>query len=92
VFTLAPFDVYKKIIVEDLRYRHEHCLDIRLIAWTINDPLEMTQLLELGVDGILTDYPYKLARRVRNLAGYDVMRTAREWLGGDSRPSNPNPS
>jgi glycerophosphoryl diester phosphodiesterase len=81
VFTLAPFEVYKKIIVEDLRYRHEHCLNTRIIAWTINDPREMSELLELGVDGILTDYPYKLARRVRNLSGYDVMRTARNWLG-----------
>lgn len=86
VFTLAPFEIYKKVIVEDLRYRHEHCLKTRLIAWTINDPREMSELLELGVDGILTDYPYKLARRVENLSGFDVMRTARNWLGAASPP------
>lgn len=90
VFTLAPFEIYKKIIVEDLRYRHEQCLNTRIIAWTINDPQEMSELLELGVDGILTDYPYKLARRVANLSGYDVMRTARNWLGAPS--SQPQPS
>ena len=25
--------------------------------WTINDPDEMRRLIELGADGIITDYP-----------------------------------
>ena len=29
--------------------------------WTINDPDQMRQLIELGVDGIMTDYPHLLA-------------------------------
>jgi len=32
-------------------------LEIELIPWTINDTDEMVRLLEMGVDGIITDYP-----------------------------------
>ncbi|MFV0361162.1 glycerophosphodiester phosphodiesterase family protein [Tropicimonas sp.] len=34
-----------------------------LFAWTVNDPLAMSQMLSLGVDGLITDEP-ALARRV----------------------------
>jgi glycerophosphoryl diester phosphodiesterase len=30
---------------------------IRIIPWTVNDENDMNDLLELGVDGIITDYP-----------------------------------
>ena len=29
-------------------------------AWTINDPDEMRRLIDLGIDGIITDYPNRL--------------------------------
>ena len=32
-------------------------------AWTVNDPLEMSAMMSLGVDGIITDEP-ALARQV----------------------------
>ena len=34
-----------------------HSRNMRLIPWTINDSAEMKRLLELGVDGIISDYP-----------------------------------
>jgi glycerophosphoryl diester phosphodiesterase len=34
-----------------------HSRSMRLIPWTINDAAEMKRLLELGVDGIISDYP-----------------------------------
>ena len=30
---------------------------MRVIPWTVNDKTEMKRLLEMGVDGIITDYP-----------------------------------
>ena len=36
---------------------------VRVIPWTVNDEKEMTELKEMGVDGIITDYP----DRARNL-------------------------
>ena len=35
--------------------RQLHSLEVEMHVWTINDPARMTQLLELGVDGIVTD-------------------------------------
>ena len=40
-----------------------HALGMRLVPWTVNDPREMRALIELGVDGIVTDEP-ELLREV----------------------------
>lgn len=37
-----------------------HDLGMKVIPWTINDPATMEHLIELGVDGIITDYPDRL--------------------------------
>jgi glycerophosphoryl diester phosphodiesterase len=42
---------------------------IQVYAWTVNDPLEMSRLASLGIDGLITDDP-ALARQVlENRAG-----------------------
>jgi glycerophosphoryl diester phosphodiesterase len=30
---------------------------MRVIPWTVNDAATMRALIEMGVDGIITDYP-----------------------------------
>ncbi len=34
-----------------------HQKGMKVIPWTINDPVIMKKLIEIGVDGIITDYP-----------------------------------
>ncbi len=37
-----------------------HNLNLRVHVWTINETTDMRRLLDLGVDGIITDYPDRL--------------------------------
>lgn len=38
-----------------------HQMGMKIIPWTVNDVTAMRRLIRLGVDGIITDYPNKIA-------------------------------
>jgi glycerophosphoryl diester phosphodiesterase len=37
-----------------------HALGLEVHVWTVNEPAEMRSLVEMGVDGIITDFPSRL--------------------------------
>ena len=52
----SPF--FRDLREVDLRDAHK--LGLRVVVWTVNDPDDMASLIEMGVDGIITDYPDRL--------------------------------
>ncbi len=62
------------LTIVDERFVHTaHALDLAVHVWTIDEPDEMDRLLELGVDGIMTDRPAVLR---------DVLVRRGQWFAG----------
>jgi len=43
-----------------------HHAGLQVVAWTINEPVQMRHLIATGVDGIITDYPDRLLGILRS--------------------------
>jgi glycerophosphoryl diester phosphodiesterase len=41
-------------------------IGLEVHVWTINDEAEMKEMLSLGVDGVITDYPNRLLALLRS--------------------------
>lgn len=55
---------------------HDRALQVHV--WTIDDPAEMAELLDLGVDGLMTDRPTALR---------EVLRSRGEWVEPGPNPA-----
>lgn len=60
---------YRDLTVADLKEAQK--LGLRVVVWTVDDPADMASLIDLGVDGIITDYPDR-ARRVMAKKGLSL--------------------
>jgi glycerophosphoryl diester phosphodiesterase len=52
-------------LVNDLLINEAHSRGVKVIPWTVNDASQMRKLLNMGVDGIITDYPEMLLNLVK---------------------------
>jgi glycerophosphoryl diester phosphodiesterase len=55
------------------RLREAKHLGLGVIVWTVNEPRDMTEIIDVGVDGIITDYPDRL-RAVMQARGMQLPR------------------
>lgn len=58
-FLPAIYSPYNKLI-DAQKVAEAHRLGMRVIPWTVNQPNEMQDLIRMGVDGIITDYPNRI--------------------------------
>jgi len=58
-------------LVSERTLQAAHDLGTEMFVWTVNDKEEMARLLELRVDGIITDYPARLR---------DLVSGERPWI------------
>ena len=42
-------------------------LGLRVVVWTVNKEADMTRLIDIGVDGIITDYPDRLRQVLKQM-------------------------
>lgn len=54
---------YSLVTPQVVDYCHKNSM--KIIPWTVNDEKKMAELKEMGVDGIITDYPEKLVKIVQ---------------------------
>lgn len=62
---------YQWLTAEDMTFARAN--DIKVVPWTVNEVEEMAQMMDMGVYGIITDYPDRLIEYVDNvseLSGY----------------------
>jgi glycerophosphoryl diester phosphodiesterase len=43
--------------VDEAKVKEAHAEGLRVVVWTVNDPVQIARMLELGVDGIISDRP-----------------------------------
>lgn len=48
------------ILIDSTFVREAHQAKVQVLPWTVNDGADMKKMAELGVDGIISDYPDKL--------------------------------
>jgi glycerophosphoryl diester phosphodiesterase len=53
--------------------KHAHAAGMKVIPWPVEDVATMNQLIDMGVDGLITDYPDRL-RDVLHTRGQPLPR------------------
>jgi len=61
------YESWQLVTNESVAFAHRMGLEVHV--WTVNEEAEMSELLDLGVDGLISDYPHRALDVVRERAG-----------------------
>ena len=70
---------HKEVSTESIAIAHQIGLSVNV--WTVNEPNRMRELIDMGVDGIITDYPNRLRQVLEELGLPVPAPTPVEYLG-----------
>lgn len=68
---------HKEVLPESTKLAHE--LGLSVNVWTVNEPGRMRELIRMGVDGIITDYPDRLRMVVEEMGLAAPEPTSVSW-------------
>ncbi|MGZ5133355.1 MAG: glycerophosphodiester phosphodiesterase [Caldimonas sp.] len=51
--------------IDEAAVRRAHEVGLQIIPWTVNEPADMSRLIDWGVDGLISDYPDRLRAVMR---------------------------
>lgn len=71
-FIPEVYSPYYELVDEDLVTLCQS-KNMKLIPWTVNEVEDLNQMLELGVDGIITDFPNLLVDLIRANKTFEIM-------------------
>lgn len=88
-YAYSPY--YKRLTPEAVKQLHEK--KIQVIPWTVNEVAEMKAVKNMGVDGIITDYPnrIKLAEQKECPKGHNFFEDKCVEIPSHALPSESNP-
>ncbi len=55
------------VLVDEALVKDVHAKGIKLISWTVNEVRDIARLINIGADGIISDYPDRAINLVNNL-------------------------
>jgi glycerophosphoryl diester phosphodiesterase len=56
---------YREVSSDQVKLAHDLGLEVKV--WTVNEKTQMETLINMGVDGIITDYPDRLREVLQQL-------------------------
>lgn len=57
------YESWQLVTPESVEFAHQ--IGVEVHVWTVNEEAEMAELLEMGVDGLISDYPGRLLDLIR---------------------------
>lgn len=88
-FAHVPIQLGRLPIHSESLVRRAHRLGVRVVVWTVDDPSLMNALIDMGVDGIITDRPDLLRTVMIQRGAWTPMRGQEPRRTGDLASAAP---